>query len=162
MTPEKSGPYRSMSKDAAIQRSVRKPERVLSDRGNISVGDHGNHNKSSNNMSNVNRLNQYSRLFSAPIKDNIVELQRSGRTDTFQINVGKKKHPLLLNDPVFKLQGPILYDRSQESLCIVCDAKMGKSDINFCQFCGHRACKKCANQMRMFAGQAERIDRKQA
>ena len=141
---------------------MRRPGRAGSDRGNISIGDHGHHNKSSNNMSNVNRLNQYSRLFSASIKDNTVELQRFGRTDTFQINVGKKKHSLLLNDPVFKLQSTVVYDRSKETLCIVCDAKMSKSDINYCQFCGHRACKKCANQMRMFAGQAERIDRKQA
>ena len=65
-------------------------------------------------MSKLNRLTQYSRLFSASVKDKTVELQRSGRTDTFQINVGKKKHSLLLNDPVFKLQKPVVYDHSQE------------------------------------------------
>ena len=115
------------------------------------------HNISDNNLSH--RSAMMSRFFSA--MDSALDLQRSGRRDTYKINIGNKKVTFQLNEKIFQLEQPSTYDYIQDTQCIVCDTKMGRSEINHCQFCGHKACKKCAYKMRMFANQASLIKRQQ-
>ena len=37
--------------------------------------------------------------------------------------------------------------------CIVCEKELKKAHKNACQFCGHKACEKCAYKLRIFANQ---------
>ena len=102
-----------------------------------------------------NRSVIMSRFFSA--KDNSIDLQRSGRRDNFTINVGNKKVNFKLNEEIFQLEKPSIYDYIQDTMCVVCDAKLGRNEVNHCQFCGHKACKKCAYKMRLFANQTDLV-----
>ena len=67
--------------------------------------------------------------------------------------MGNKKVGFQLNDEIFSLEGPINKKFSQETQCYVCDKELRRSHKLTCQFCGHKACEKCAYKLRVFANQ---------
>ena len=94
--------------------------------------------------------------------DDGIDLQRSGRRDTYKINIGEDKQvEFRLDEGIFKLQSASKRDHTHDKKCVVCAIKMGKADTNHCQFCGHKACKKCAYKMRMYANQADKVQENQ-
>ena len=58
------------------------------------------HNRSQNNVSNKSAM--FSRFFSA--MDSAIDLQRSGRRDTYKINIGSKQVNMQLNEKIFSLE----------------------------------------------------------
>ena len=60
----------------------------------------------------------------------------------------------MLSDPIFQLDRATKVDYPNEIQCIVCDKEFSKkSHKHGCQFCGHKACERCAYKLRVFANQ---------
>ena len=94
--------------------------------------------------------------------DDGIDLQRSGRRDIYKINVGDGKQvEFRLDDGIFKLKSAFKRDHLRDTNCKVCDIKMGRTETNHCQFCGYKACKKCAFKLRMYANQADKVNENQ-
>lgn len=68
-------------------------------------------------------------------------------------HIGNKKVSFQLTDPIFALTEPIRKEFTTDSSCIVCDKDLKKNHKHACQFCGHKACEKCAFKLRVFAKQ---------
>ena len=63
-----------------------------------------------------------------------------------------------LTDPIYSLERPTLNCYPEELQCIVCDKKLKKNHKHTCQFCGHKACNRCAYKLRLFAQQQYDLD----
>jgi rRNA maturation endonuclease Nob1 len=84
-------------------------------------------------------------------------LNKEMTKNTYEINVGSKKIKFNLQDPIFSLDEPTTEEFSHEASCVVCDKELGKKHKNACQFCGHKACDKCAYKLRTFANQTDLV-----
>ena len=64
-----------------------------------------------------------------------------------------------LQEPIFSLREPTKVEFPEETKCIVCDRELKKSHKHVCQFCGHKACERCAYKLRVFANQNSALER---
>lgn len=85
------------------------------------------------------------------------QIEKDLMRNTYQMHVGSKIVTFQLTDPIFALEQPAKVARipsNQETVpCIVCDKELKRAHKHICEFCGHRACEKCAYKLRVFANQ---------
>ena len=73
--------------------------------------------------------------------------------NTYQLIMGNRKIDFRLNEEIFSLEKPTKQKFPEELNCIVCEKELKRNHKHACQFCGHKACEKCAYKLRMFANQ---------
>ena len=76
---------------------------------------------------------------------------------TYTVNIGSKKVEFELQEQLFQLEEPTKVTFQNEKQCIVCDKTLKNNHKNTCQFCGHKACEKCAYKLRVFANQNKKL-----
>ena len=69
------------------------------------------------------------------------------------LHLGKKKVSFQLSDPIFALEVPTKREYPDDTNCIVCEKELKRTHKHTCQFCGHKACEKCAYKLRVYANQ---------
>ena len=63
----------------------------------------------------------------------------------------RKKVNFQLTEAIFSLEGPTRLEYPSDMQCIVCDKELKRNHKHTCQFCGHKACERCAYKLRIFA-----------
>ena len=92
------------------------------------------------------KLSQYS-------NDNLSRLIARTEIDSkYEIHIGKKIIDFDCNDEIFYLSEPI-GTKVISNNCVACEAEISKQKLQYCHFCGSRACLRCMYKQRAYQGQ---------